>query len=476
VCVSFVTEGAGLPVGFGAPGGGARLWAEPLGLSSAVPRFLRWDAVVELQQPLINKKLGAGVPAHAAFLAQLARLWRIRAAAEAASGVAALSTHVYSLCVAQVTATDGGNHAGGSCRSGTAWTTCSASSKPCRSSSDLGSEVVGKGPVGEDNTTSDIAAAGYNFYHALVGLRHVSAAADGAWLALTGQLPEAFLHEQSAQAGGLVRALQAAAVARISSAQLPTVLSRLWPLKSRDALAALVDSMSQLLTAIKSDPERENLQVCSSSDSDDCTVLTDAVAALSRAAALAVPWSPRQEISDDSCGLEEASVRPAALATLESAHQLLELVLRQHIEDVLSYTRTLMHQLSLDLGSVVRLHDVVQHISHVLSSANGGTSSTCMLSQPAVHASASQMDVADGDISTPLSNQALCAPSQAASNGPVQPAGLEDWLASARHAIAHRNMDVPHLLAWMQRAILLLPSSVTQDVAGTLRWCLKAAE
>lgn len=215
----FITEAALDPQETGSNSSQPKLFAEPLGLGAQVPRFLRWDGSIELQE-MGQQQLHE----------QICRIWQGKAEYEALHGPVHLQTYLQhhfaaaaaaaaaaSVLQPSAAATPAAAGAGDASSLATGTGTSSSSNKHMDVSSSMDPCAVEASRAAA--VTQAAVAAGYQLYHALRSHRQASVAADTMWQVLTGQLPEAVLAEQQQQLQGLVMLLQEiAAVAAAAAA------------------------------------------------------------------------------------------------------------------------------------------------------------------------------------------------------------------------------------------------------------------
>lgn len=171
----FITEGALNPSStldyegstLGAnPNAKPKLFAEGLGLSSRVPRFLRWDEAVEVQECRLED-----------LQQQINDIWSGREQYQAVHGPCGLQEYLYHHFAA------------------------SAAAAVQEASSSAGTAD----PVA---TAAAAAEAGYSFYHAISSHRQKSAVVDAVRHMLTGQLPDAIFVEQQQQVAAVVQLME----------------------------------------------------------------------------------------------------------------------------------------------------------------------------------------------------------------------------------------------------------------------------
>lgn len=177
----FITEGGGFDSDKGAQ---PQVCAEPLGLDGKVPRFLRWDEAVPLQE-VGSKELQQ----------QIKEIWRHKAVYVARHGPCHLQEYLHHYFSASV---------------------LQRQQRQQRQQALASQAAAAEQAVVSVANAAAAAAAGYSFYHACCQHRQDSSVIELTWQVLTGQLPEEAMQMQQQQLQQLLQvmqALQAAAAA-----------------------------------------------------------------------------------------------------------------------------------------------------------------------------------------------------------------------------------------------------------------------
>jgi hypothetical protein len=195
----FITEGALNPSDEGSGGlspSRPKTFAEPLGLGSSVPRFLRWDESVELSEVGLQE-----------LLQQVSSIWQGKAVHEALHGPCHLQEYVYYHCI-EAASMNAAAKSAAATAAGTQQaevTDGNVTDGVCGTSKDALTTEQAEAAAA---TAAAAAAAGYQLYHSLSQHRPASVAVDTMWQVLTGQLPEAVLLEQQRQLHQLLAVME----------------------------------------------------------------------------------------------------------------------------------------------------------------------------------------------------------------------------------------------------------------------------
>uniref|UniRef100_A0A383W2L2 Uncharacterized protein n=1 Tax=Tetradesmus obliquus TaxID=3088 RepID=A0A383W2L2_TETOB len=351
----FITEGALNPSDEGSGLSNPskpKTFAEPLGLGPSVPRFLRRDESVELAEVALQE-----------LLQQVSSIWQGKAAHEELHGPCHLQEYVYHRCMEaasaaasagvpqHVTVGDGRGLQGSSSQETAELHHSSTTDKPAEAA------------AAATAAAAAAAAAGYQLYHALSQHRHASVAVDTMWQVLTGQLPESVLLEQQRQLQQLLAVMEelqhaatasdAAAEADMGTAETAAdgegmeAATRLSAagLRMSDMQAAL-----RLLYPFKRQQQLADLAACleaacaGSSAGASSARSTGPGGSLIQAEGLAAVVKALQQAAG-SIGIgilqqQEGTPEPSAAA----AAAVVECVLRQHLQEVLSHTQHTLQQ------------------------------------------------------------------------------------------------------------------------------------
>ncbi|KAF6254813.1 hypothetical protein COO60DRAFT_282105 [Scenedesmus sp. NREL 46B-D3] len=367
----FITEGALNPSDevSGKPSR-PKVFAEPLGLGPGVPKFLRWDEPVELTEVALQE-----------LQQQVSSIWQGKAAHEALHGPCHLQEYLYYRFVASAAAgstvvpvMDGcaGEEGKGD-----------NSSKP-KDMDDVCNSTEG---LATDKAAGAAAAAGYLLYYALGRHRQASVAVDTMWQVLTGQLPESVLLEQQLQLQSLLAALEvlqqaATGAAATDSAATGTAAAAEGSLVNAEITAAEdgttdvvvirlgrgetpglrmsdMQTALQLLYPCKPQQRLADIAACleaacggSSTCSSSSTRSTGHGAVMIQAQQLAVVvHAVRQAAGSIRCSSPQGPAGTPAQAAAAAA--VVECILRQQLQEVLTHTQQTMqqvHQLLTQLG------------------------------------------------------------------------------------------------------------------------------